>query len=233
MCGWQGNNQMWAVQVHLTIFDKIRINNEYYNLVPRHTDAEYKLLRESIILNGQQVPIELNHRYEILDGHTRYEICRDLGIEPKFIQKTFQDKFQEKLYVIEVNLSRRQATAFQKFEMVYGQYQIEKQYSIHKTRIGTHSQTKLADRLSRNLGMSRDLFYKCQWLKKNADKQTLQKLSNGSLAITTTYLKLRGTCETKLRKLGTRLRDNSPVKCPHCHQIFKRKELIVVGRNGF
>ena len=68
---------------------QINIKKEYYDLVPRPLDSQYKSLRESIRDDGQHIPIVVNQEGTILDGHTRYEICKELKIEPIYETKTF------------------------------------------------------------------------------------------------------------------------------------------------
>jgi uncharacterized protein YciU (UPF0263 family) len=43
---------------------------------------------------------------EILDGYSRNQICVELGIDPEFVVKTFANKNDEKIFVVEINLKR-------------------------------------------------------------------------------------------------------------------------------
>jgi len=97
----------------------IKINDEYTKLVPRLSAAEYNTLKEDIKQNGIQVPIITNQDGTILDGHHRYRIwVIDLGRPvtemPKPTVLNYDDKLQEKLFVINVNLKRRQLNSFQR-----------------------------------------------------------------------------------------------------------------------
>jgi len=96
---------------------KLKINQEYYKLVPRPTPDEYEALKESIKTDGQEIPIIINGADEILDGFSRNQICNELGIEPKFVRRTFTNKNDEKIFVVEINLKRRHLTSFQKADM--------------------------------------------------------------------------------------------------------------------
>lgn len=89
----------------------LKINPEYERLVPPLTQAEYNALKESIKTEGQQLPIIINQDFEILDGHHRNKACLELGLEPDFEVKHFEDKLSEKLFVVESNLRRRQLNA--------------------------------------------------------------------------------------------------------------------------
>jgi ParB-like nuclease family protein len=97
---------------------EIKINNEYASLVPELTKEEYESLKESIKQNGIWVPLIVNQDGVLLDGHHRYKACKELGIvEPHYIVKEVNNKYDEKFFVIDCNLKRRQLNNFQKVEL--------------------------------------------------------------------------------------------------------------------
>lgn len=74
-------------------------------MVPLTVEESVKL-KESIKDDGQWVPIVCNSEV-IIGGHHRYQSCIELGIEPMFITKSFPTKLDEKIFAIEVNVTRR------------------------------------------------------------------------------------------------------------------------------
>ena len=58
----------------------ITINKEYENLVPPLSDSEFQALKKSIKIKGMYMPIVISHGI-VLDGHHRFKICKELGIE--------------------------------------------------------------------------------------------------------------------------------------------------------
>jgi ParB/Sulfiredoxin domain len=102
------------------IFD-IKINEEYANLVPPSSTSEYQSLKEDIRQNGIRLPIVTNEHSDILDGHHRYKIWSELGRPVQEMSKPivmrFEDKLDERLFVINVNLKRRHLNDFQKTEL--------------------------------------------------------------------------------------------------------------------
>ena len=59
---------------------KIKLNEEYANLVPPLSTKEYESLKEDIKQNNIQIPVVTNQDGDILDGHHRYKIwVVDLG----------------------------------------------------------------------------------------------------------------------------------------------------------
>jgi DNA modification methylase len=97
----------------------IKINPEYSKLVNPLSNAEYEVLKNSIKEDGLHYPIVVNPKREILDGHHRYKICKELDIPIKFEIKSFNDSIEEKRFVIDINLKRRQLNDFQKAELAY------------------------------------------------------------------------------------------------------------------
>src|SRR5947208_12332814 len=94
--------------------NKITISKEYANLIPPQTKEEYQSLKESIKQDGLFVPIIVNQNGVLLDGHHRYKACQELGIQPKFVTKAFDNELNER---IDCNLKRRQLNNFQRVEL--------------------------------------------------------------------------------------------------------------------
>jgi Sec7-like guanine-nucleotide exchange factor len=107
------------MQVLITDEEKVlQVKQEYYNAIPRPNKEEFTALKMSIIEKGQQDPITVNKNLIILDGHTRYNIMYERGMEIKYTIKEFESEEMERKYVIESNILRRQMTDFQKVEAV-------------------------------------------------------------------------------------------------------------------
>jgi DNA modification methylase len=126
-----------SVESYQIIKSLITINPEYSSLVYSLSKSEYELLKNSISNKGLHLPIIINQDNVILDGHNRLKICQELGIEPKFEVKEFQDPLQEKEFVIEINLKRRHLNSFQIAELEY------KMEEIHKERAKRRSFSNL------------------------------------------------------------------------------------------
>lgn len=101
------------------IKNQIHINKEYQDLVPSQSEQEYQSLKASIKANGfwTSNPIVVNKEGIILDGHHRYRACKELQVEPITTAELFDDRLEEKLYIINNNLTRRQLNSFQRIEL--------------------------------------------------------------------------------------------------------------------
>jgi len=120
---------LYETDQYFTYKDKklhIRFNEEYFDAVPRVIDEERKLIKEDIQINGLSESIKINAGGIVLDGHTRIELCEELGwkridekpIIAKYEVKEFPTKQEEKEYVIKTNLMRRQLNSFQKVKLI-------------------------------------------------------------------------------------------------------------------
>ena len=103
----------------------LKINNEYASLLPPISEQDYQSIRQSMQDNGQWVPIIVNPQRVILDGHTRFSICKELQIVPRIVIHEFEGPLQEKKFIIEINRNRRHLTPFQRVELEYKYQTIE------------------------------------------------------------------------------------------------------------
>lgn len=92
---------------------KVFVDKKFWSLLPRPSKSQRESLKQSIIDNGQLVPIIVNKAGKIIDGHTRFAICQELGIDARVVVKDFVTEDGEKEYAVLTNVKRRHLTAFQ------------------------------------------------------------------------------------------------------------------------
>ena len=97
---------------------------------------EYEALKRSITDKGfwKSKPITVNGHGIILDGHHRFQACQELKIKPVISVETFGDDLQEKLFVIESNLRRRQLNKFQRTELALKEKPIKAEIARRNSR---------------------------------------------------------------------------------------------------
>ena len=120
-----------------TLETEIKINPVYEKLIPIPTDNDYQLLYESIKEKGLLNPIVLNPKGEILDGHNRYKICKELGTEIKVEYRDYKTPEAEFQFVKDSNLAKRHMTTFQKCELAYNLesiYAVEAEKNLHLSK---------------------------------------------------------------------------------------------------
>jgi 16S rRNA G966 N2-methylase RsmD len=177
------------------ISSKLITKSEYAGLVPGLSPLEYQSLKRSIKENGQHVPIIVNSKNIILDGHHRFKICKELGIKPKIIIHKFEteDKLQEQLFVINCNLERRQLNRFQKVELQLKVKPIIQKIAKRNESLGgkgVRIKTPLGRvnfELGRDIGVSHDTIHKVETLLKKAPADKLGKLRAGTETINHAY----------------------------------------------
>jgi len=85
----------------------LTVNADYSRLVPEMSESEFESLKESIRDKGLWVPIIINRDGVILDGHHRYHACIHTGITINTIERNFETKLDEEIFVLECNAKRR------------------------------------------------------------------------------------------------------------------------------
>jgi hypothetical protein len=154
---------------------------------------------ESIRTNGQRYPIVVNRDYEILDGHHRYMACQKLGIEPKVEVRTFSTALEEKLFVYDTNLIRRNLNDFQKAEMLYKKekllVEIARGNSLANLKKGTNNYSPtgpneplgaVAIKVTEGSGQS-STYKRAKYVIENGTEQQKQLLRSGKSEINTIY----------------------------------------------
>jgi ParB-like chromosome segregation protein Spo0J len=182
----------------------LRLNPEYEKLLPKMSEEEFAELKASIQMEGQHYPIVANEDLEVLDGHHRFRACVELGIEPDFEVRRFEDKLLEKKFVIEANLRRRHLTKFQLVELGVPLLEIEK--ALSKKRQATGGKTgrniqlglapddakpvfkgKATAAVAKKVGVSTRTFERGKKILEKASEEDKQKLREGKASIAKVY----------------------------------------------
>lgn len=85
-----------------------------FQVMPPLAEDDLASLRASIAEHGVQVAIVVDENDDILDGHHRYQIATELGIQcPKIVKLSLSDH-EKRLLSVTLNLARRHLTDAQK-----------------------------------------------------------------------------------------------------------------------
>ena len=136
----------------------LRIDDEFADLCRALTPEERNLLEQSVIDHGCLDPIIVwaNHDDTILDGHNRYEICREHGVAFKTKALKFDSREAAIEWIITNQLGKRNLTDEQK------EYLRGKRYNAEKKADGKRGPQKLdqnepastAQKLAKEFGVS-------------------------------------------------------------------------------
>jgi ParB-like chromosome segregation protein Spo0J len=179
----------------------ITINQEYAELVPEISVEEYEVLKQSVKENGLYIPIIVNQNGVLLDGHHRYKACLKLGIEVSHIVREFTDELDEKLFVIDCNLTRRQLNNFQRTELAIKSKPILEAIAKRNESLagkGDRNLTPLGrvdETIGGKAGVSRDTVRKVEKIieffsesqEKDEDEGVLDKLRSGKISVNEAY----------------------------------------------
>ena len=183
----------------------LRVNPEYEKLLPKMSDEEFEELKASIQTEGQHYPIVANENLEVLDGHHRYRACVELGIEPDFEVRKFEDKLHEKKFVIEANLRRRHLNKFQLVELGMPLLEIEKELAKKRQATGgkmgrniqlglapddaksAFKKSKATAAIAKKVGVSTRTFERGKKILEKASEENKQKLREGKTSIAKVY----------------------------------------------
>jgi ParB-like chromosome segregation protein Spo0J len=195
----------------------LRLNPEYSGLLPKMSDEEFAELKASIKAEGQHYPIIVNEDLEVLDGHHRYQACIELGIEPDFEVRRFDDKLLEKKFVIEANLRRRHLNNFQLVELAVPLLEIEKALAKKRKAKGSKDdgdllmgtaqediepefKSKANEVVARKAGVSTRTFEKGKKILEAASEEEKQRLREGKASITKVYSEIKSSENALLGK---------------------------------
>lgn len=182
--------------------DEIIINPEYHALVPKPSAEDEKSMEESIKKDGLFLPIivsrdDVTGKYVVLDGHTRFLILKELRTKVEIEVRTFNNKIEEKLFVIKVNRAKRNLTKHQKIMLARKQIELEKQLpkqrreltfpqkgqkGFQKVSLPNGNNTgRLEERIFRITGIPQRTVSRHLFVEKNGSKEIVEKVEKGKM----------------------------------------------------
>lgn len=122
-----------------------RVNPRFEKTLSALTAEEYQALRNSLQENGYKgAPILTWHGY-IVDGHNRYKICKELGIECPAEEIEFQSEQEVILWIIRGQLARRNMNNAQKIKLVLAYEPMLEAVARERQRQGGRDHAKISD----------------------------------------------------------------------------------------
>ncbi|MGD0644043.1 MAG: ParB N-terminal domain-containing protein [Candidatus Bathyarchaeia archaeon] len=218
------------------------LNPEYQKLLPKMTEEEFTELKASIQVEGQHYAIIVNEDLEILDGHHRYRACTELGIEPDFEVRKFEDKLLEKKFVIEANLRRRHLNNFQLVELAVPLLEIEKALAKKRQAKGGKDgrnlqlglapddtkpefKAKATEVVAKKVGVSTRTFERGKKIMEKASEDDKQKLREGKASIAKVYHEIVSNENTQMEK---EVAEQPVLKQENSRDLQNKAELLIV-----
>lgn len=164
---------------------EIKQHDEYKELVPKMTNEEFDSLKESIEDKGLLTPITLDEEGFIIDGYHRFKACKELGIEPDYNVKQFDNEDEKRLFIIETNLQRRHLNAFQKIKVAMPLIEIEQRMAKKRERAGgiIESKGSTNELIGKKLNIGGRTVSRARTILNSDDENIINKCIEGKLSI--------------------------------------------------
>ena len=184
--------------------EKIKLNPEYNALTPPLTDDELSSLKESIRTKDQLESVKVKEdkilgKYIVLDGHHRVQILRELGKDVKIEVMNFDDPLEEKIFVIEINLQRRQLSNVNRVRLASMLVKLEKKLAKKRKQAtlpkkgqkGFQSMSmqhcnntgRVNEIVAKKSGLSARTVAKLQKIIRNGSAEQIKKIESGNKSI--------------------------------------------------
>jgi|694.fasta_scaffold91441_6 N6-adenosine-specific RNA methylase IME4/ParB-like chromosome segregation protein Spo0J len=177
----------------------IVIREEFKKLIPALTAEEYKQLEANILSEGIRDPLVLWKGY-LVDGHNRYAIATEHGLDYKTVNKDFKDSNEVKEWMILNQFGRRNLSNYQRsvlalqLEEVFSakakQNQIRKPESVS---VNSPKQNPIDTRkeLSKVASVGEQTIARVKVIEAKATPEVKAQLSTGELSINQAYQEIK------------------------------------------
>jgi len=202
----------------------MKIKLKYQNLFPRPTKKVYDEMKADIKKHGMHMPIVVNVKDEIIDGYTRFKICKELKIKAESTLKHFENEMAELDFMISSNIHRRDLSPYAKFEAMYDYFVLIRKEN-HKYRasnkLGKSPLGRSIEHVGQKIGLSGTIVQRCLAVKDGGTKLEIAKLRRGETRVSSTYdamVKRRGekTEEEIIEELPMTKKIGQEIPCPEC-----------------
>lgn len=172
---------------------ELLIDKEFRGLIPVLTLEEFAGLEQSLLSEGNRIPIDTWHGY-IVDGHNRYDICQKHNIPLKPANElNLNSREDVKIWIIRNQFGRRNLSPYQrsvlalKLEDIFAWKAKEKQIKEGRDLGGTLRQKSAEGsietrvELAKVARVSHDTIMKVKKIEEKATPEQKTKLSQGKV----------------------------------------------------
>lgn len=184
---------------------KLKIDNEFKNLIPPLTKEEYKQLEENLIEEGCRDSL-VTWNDTIVDGHNRYEICTN----PKHIipfsvtEMNFESRDEAEEWIIRNQFGRRNLPAYEraklalKLKPIIAEKAKERMLSGKKNPNQKSDEGMTSNNLAKLAGVSHDTIHKVEVIENKGSEEIKQQLQNKEISINKAYSQVRDKNGTRI-----------------------------------
>jgi DNA modification methylase/ParB-like chromosome segregation protein Spo0J len=165
---------------------------KYENLIPI-SKTDYDALKSWIAKDRKlHYPILLNQHGDVLDGHNRLKICKELNIEPRFEVIPFDNDLLEERFVRMINVNRRHMNDFQKAEQALALEPIESKLALQRELAGkplspNEPRGRVKEIVSKAVNLPPTTYFRAKTIMEKGSEEVKKRLREGKTEITTEY----------------------------------------------
>ena len=181
---------------------ELKIDEQLRNVLIPLSEEKKKDLEANILQYGCVEPI-ITWNGVIVDGHNRYEICQKHEIPFETREHPFSDMLEARLWVWDTLKNSREASVFEKCEMVM-QFKEDVKAEAFKRRAAGKADLSVPGHegrtdaiLGKMAGVGQKVMWQAMKLHDEADEELLRELRSGKIGIKPAYNKLTGKAKTK------------------------------------
>ena len=179
----------------------IVIREDFKKLIPALTGEEFKQLEANILSEGVRDPLVVWNGY-LVDGHNRYAIANQHGLEYKTVKKEFKDSNEVKEWMILNQFGRRNLSNYQRSVLAL---QLEEVFSVKAKENQKLSEGKGIQKsedlkkpelvaikeVAKVANVSHDTIAKVKKIEAVATPEVKAQLSTGELSINQAYQEIK------------------------------------------
>lgn len=193
------------------------------------TNDEIEKLRSDIVANGCLDTIKVWCGM-IVDGHHRYDICQEYGIEFKIQEMEFADRDEALVWALQNQLARRNLNNFQRAETALKIKDIVAKKAKEKQTTHTKQGYQKSDKavhtlpeIAKSASVSHDTIHKVETILEEAKPEIKEQARAGEISINKAYATVRR--EQKRKKIIAKLEN---IKIKEIKEIEGVYDVIVI-----
>ena len=214
---------------------KLKIDEEFKDLIPPLTTEEFNQLESNIIKEGVRDKI-ITWRGVIIDGHNRYKICKKNDIEFKTKELELADRYEVINWIVNNQLGRRNLLPEQKQYLIHKMYENEKKDKLdnlkqNSPKYNSCTSDEPTDKVvSKRMKVSEQTVHNAHKFGKAVDKLNESGLDrndilSGNIDITQKdVVKLGSFKNKKLKKIIKMLKDEEADSVKHAELLIERQK---------
>ena len=180
------------------------IDNEFRQLIPPLLEEEYKQLEQNILAKGKCLNKIILWDGIIIDGHNRFYICMQHGIEFEVEDIYFDSRDEAKLWILENQLGRRNLTDAARIELALkkegllkdlakknlsaaGGDKYEKETPLFKTSTASEEPINVRKAIAKEAKVSETNLFRYKQIMEQGSPALIEAVKSGKLKIGTAY----------------------------------------------